>query len=348
MDRGLPLVSFIVPCRNEAPHLARNVGALVAQDYPTDRLEIIVADGESEDGSADIARALLSDAPQHAVVVSNPDRTTPTGLNIALKHARGDIVIVVIAHAELAADYVRRAVELLASTDADCVGGPIHTHGHTRAGKAIALALSSFVGVGGVAFRTRPGYRGFADTAAFAAYRKEVFDRIGGFDPAFHRNVDSEFNFRLTRSGGRVWLDPALRSTYQSRETFRALWRQYFYTGASKVLILTKHGRMPAWRHYVPGAFVATLAGAVATAAALRSPLVAAVVAVPYAAAVLIGSVLAVKRRVHLFPLTVMAMLTLHFSYGVGFLVGLWRALRRRSRDGSVVHEALPRRSRRS
>lgn len=345
MDPGLPLVSFIAPCRNEAANLTLSLGALVAQDYPADRLEIIVADGESDDGSADIARAVLSEAPQHTLVVGNPERSTPAGLNVALAHARGDIVVVVIAHGELAPDYVRRAVELLSSTDADCVGGPIHTRGETHAGEAIALALSSFVGVGGVAFRTRPGYRGFADTAAFGAYRRSVFDRIGGFDPTFHRNVDSEFNFRLTRSGGRIWLDPALRSTYRSRETFHALWRQYFYTGASKVLILAKHRRMPAWRHYVPGAFVATLMAAVISAIVLARPLVAVGIAVPYALTVVAGSVVAAKRRLGLLPLVVAAVLTLHFSYGFGFLAGLWRTLRRGPRDESVVHEALPRRS---
>lgn len=345
----LPLVSFIVPCRNEARYLARSLRSLVTQDYPADRLEIIVVDGQSEDGSADIARELLSDAPQHTLVVANPERTTPAALNIALAHARGDVVVFVIAHCELAADYVRNAVELLASTGADCVGGPIQTRGHTRAGEAIALALSSPFGVGGVAFRTKPGYRGYADTAAFGAYPKAVFDRIGGFDPAFHRNVDSEFNFRLTRSGGRIWLDPALRATYHSRATFRSLCRQYFYTGASKVLILAKYGHMPAWRHYVPGAFVATVAAAVIAAVVLRRPLIAWAVLVPYVFAVLAGSVLAAKRRLGLLPLVVLAMPTLHFSYGIGFLVGLWRAVARRgSRDRSVVHEALPRRSTRS
>lgn len=349
MDPVLPLVSFIVPCRNEAPYLARSLGALLAQDYPADRLEIIVADGESEDGSAEIARELLTEAPQRAVVVANPKRTTPAALNIALQHARGDVIVSVIAHCELAGDYARRAVELLASTGADCVGGPWETRGETPAGEAIAMALSSTFGVGGVTFRTRPDYKGFADTAPFGAYPREVFERIGGFDPAFHRNVDSEFNFRLTRSGGRIWLDPALRSTYYSRVTFRTLGRQYFYIGASKVLILAKHGRMPAWRHYVPGGLVSAFVAAVVAAVAFRRPLVALVVVVPYAVALLAGSVLAAKRRLRLLPLVVMAVLTLHFSYGVGFLTGIWRAVRRRSRqDGTVLHEALPRRSTRS
>lgn len=341
-------MSFIVPCRNEAPNLARSLGALVAQDYPADRLEIIVADGESEDGSADIARAILQRAPQHSVVVSNPDRTTPAGLNTALLHARGDVVVVVIGHAEPATDYVRRAVELLDATDADCVGGPIHTRGQTRTGDAIALALSSLVGVGGVAFRARPGYRGYADTAAFGAYRSEVFDRIGGFDPAFHRNVDSEFNFRLTRSGGRIWLDPALRSTYRSRETFDALWRQYFYTGASKVLILAKHHRLPAWRHYVPGAFIASLVAALLAAVVLARPLVAAVVIVPYTLTVVIGSLVAARRRLGVLPLVIVAMVTLHASYGLGFIAGIWRTLRHRAGQGPVAHESLSRRRTRS
>lgn len=336
----LPFVSFIVPCRNEAPFLDRSISALLAQDYPADRMEIIVADGASDDGSAELARALL--AGRNGAVVDNPRRTTPAGLNIALDRARGEIVICVIGHSEVAPNYARTAVELLQTTGADCVGGAIVTQGETRKGRAIALALSSAFGVGGVIFRTRPGYAGFVDTAAFAAYRREVFDRLGGFDEAFHRNVDSEFNYRLTASGGRIWLDPSLRSTYHARATFGALWRQFFNTGASKVLLLAKHKRMPAWRHYIPGTFVASLITVAVAAVVLQQPAVVLIVLIPYGVALLPGSLVASRRQLGLWPLVAAAMVVAHLSYGWGFLVGLVRLVRRR-REPVPGHEELRR-----
>src|SRR6185503_15703914 len=127
-----------------------------------------------------------------------------------------------------------RCLELLDTTGADCVGGVIVTEGTTDAARAIAAAQSSRFGVGGVAFRTGRDEPGPVDTLAFGAYRREVFDRLGGFDEELVRNQDDEFNFRLTQAGGKIWLDPSICSVYYSRASFRGLWRQYFQYGFYK------------------------------------------------------------------------------------------------------------------
>lgn len=326
----LPRVTIIVPCRNESKYLPRSLGSAVRQDYPPDRLEFVVADGMSDDGSADIAREILAKTPHRFEVIPNPARNTPAALNLCIEKARGDVIIYLIAHCELARDYVRNAVEILDRTGADVVGGTIETRGATALGRAIALALSSAFGVGGVAFRTREGHSGFVDTVALGAYRREVFERVGPFDPEFIRNQDAELSFRITRSGGSIWLDRSLRSVYHSRPSLRSLWRQYFYTGASKLQILAKHRRMPAWRHYIPATFVlATLAAAV-TAAVTRQPLYLLLVLGPYAAALLVASLRASRREFGVWPCVVAAMIVLHFSYGVGSLFGLAQAIGRR------------------
>jgi glycosyltransferase involved in cell wall biosynthesis len=325
MTPQLPLVSIVVPCRNEAAFLQRSIGALLAQDYPADRLEILVVDGMSEDDSASIAGDLLAGAAQ-AEVITNPESNTPAAFNLGLKRATGEVVIIVSAHCELAADYVRVAVDTLDRTGADCVGGAMHTRGDSTVARGISLALSSPFGVGGVSFRTRPNFSGFVDTVPFGAYRRDVFDRIGAFDPAFLRNQDAELNFRITRSGGRIWMDEALKSTYYGRSSIGALWRQHFNTGASKISIFAKHRRMPALRHYIPGLFVAGVVVAAVAAAILRAPLLVGAVLGPYLLAVILASAWAARRRPALWPVVALAIATMHIAYGLGSLAGVWRA----------------------
>ena len=335
-----PFVTIIVPCRNEARYLPRSLGSAIAQDYPTDRLEFVVADGLSEDGSADIAKEILSSRGHRFEILLNPERVTPIALNRCIDRARGDVIIYLIAHCELPPDYVRRSVEILERTGADLVGGTIETKGQTPLGRAIALALGSAFGVGGVAFRTRPGHSGFVDTVALGAYRRDVFERVGPFDPEFIRNQDAELSFRITQSGGKIWLDSSLRSVYHSRPSLRTLWRQHFYTGSSKVQILAKHGRLPAWRHYVPGAFVLAAIASGAAAVIFRNAYLSLTALGPYGAALVAASAWASRRELRRWPAVMVAMATLHFSYGTGTLGGLIklisRPLQRTSRAGDA------------
>lgn len=339
MEDELPFVSVIVPCRNEAKYLEKSLGALAVQDYAADRFEIIVVDGMSEDGSSEIARELLSAAGLNGRVIPNPERVTPAAFNLGLELAQGDVIIIVSAHSELAPDYMRLAVETLEKMGADCVGGPWQTRGLTRVGSGIALALISPFGVGAATYRTHADRSGFVDTVPFGAYRRDVFDRVGHFDPEFIRNQDSELNFRIKRSGGRIYQDSRLRSVYYCRSTLGALWRQHFRTGASKVQILAKHGRMPRWGHYIPGAFVAATAASLVLAVALRMPFLALSVLGPYAAIVVGVSAWTARHEPSAWPIVAVAMPTLHFSYGLGFLFGLanlngraLQAVRRRSK----------------
>ncbi|MGH9204257.1 MAG: glycosyltransferase family 2 protein, partial [Vicinamibacterales bacterium] len=295
-------------------------------DYPADRLEIVVVDGMSEDGSAEIARAFLSTAPQKWRLIDNPQRTTPHAWNLGILDARGDVIVVVIAHSELATDYVRQAVTVLDETGADCVGGSITTLGEpTPVGRAIALALSSTFGVGGSAFRTRTGHSGFVDTVPFGVYRREVFARFGLLDPDFVRNQDTEINFRITKNRGRIWMDGRLTSVYHPRSTLRSLWRQHLHTGASKIQILAKYGSLPALRHYIPGAFVAASVASVSAAPIVREPMVAMAVVGPYLIALAIAGVWVARHSPTLWPFVVIAMMTMHVSYGLGSLWGVWR-----------------------
>jgi glycosyltransferase involved in cell wall biosynthesis len=259
-------------------------------------------------------------------LLDNEREIVPTALNIGLSEAKGDVIIRVDGHCEIAPDYVKRCVELLRRTEAECVGGALATVGETDSARAIALAQSSAFGVGGVAFRTGREKPTYVDTLAFGAYRREVFDRIGEFDEELVRNQDDEFNYRLVQSGGKILMDPTIRSVYYSRASLKGLWRQYFQYGYYKVRVIQKLGAIPSWRHLVPASFVLGVIVSLAASAVTGNPLWAGLVLGSYAVANLGASLwTAVRHGVKHLPLLGLAFFINHVSYGTGFLVGLFR-----------------------
>ncbi|MFA5204774.1 MAG: glycosyltransferase [Lentisphaeria bacterium] len=328
-----PFISVIMPIRNEADFIARSLGAVLQQNYPPDRLEVLVIDGMSDDGTREKVLAMAA-SPAVAGrrpeirLLDNPARIVPPAMNIGLRAARGDIIIRVDGHCEIAPDYFCRCVAILKRTGADCVGGPMETVGETPMARAIATAQSAVFGVGGVAFRTGRATPGFVDTVAFGAYRRDVFSRIGLFDEELKRNQDDEFNFRLIQAGGRIWLDPAISSRYFSRADLGGLWSQYYQYGFYKVRVIQKRGAIASWRHLVPAAFVLALLGSLILALALHDWRWGLLVVFPYGVASLAFSILTARREprvLPLLPLLPVVFATLHLSYGAGFLWGMWK-----------------------
>ncbi|MDP9341256.1 MAG: glycosyltransferase family 2 protein, partial [Actinomycetota bacterium] len=323
---GPPFVTVVMPVRNEARYIERSLGGVLAQDYPADRMEVLVVDGMSTDDTRDAVRRLAERTPAAAPVriLDNPSRVVPAALNIGIEGAAGEVVVRVDGHCELPADYVSRCVDLLRETGADNVGGLQVGVGDGVVGRATALAANSPFGTGGAAFRTseRPGW---VETVYLGAWPRDVFARIGGFDEEMVRNQDDELNFRLVQSGGRIWLDPSIRCTYHSRERLGAFWRQYYQYGKYKVRLMQKRGALPAWRHAGPPALVLAVAGSLVLAAGTRRPGWAAAVLGPYAAANLMASVAAARRDPRALPALPPAYACIHFGYGLGFLAGVWR-----------------------
>jgi GT2 family glycosyltransferase len=248
----------------------------------------------------------------------------PMGFNLGLKHAQGDIVIMMGGHAELAPDYVSQCVRLLSEHPATCVGGAMETIASGLISETIAVAMSSSFGVGGVSFRTRFSRVMEVDTAVFAAYRRNVFEEIGGLDEEMIRNQDDEFNYRLREYGGKILFSPSIRSLYYSRSNLSSLWKQYYQYGYWKVRVLQKHPRQMSLRHFAPSAFVLGLLGSglMFFLPVIRSLSV--VLPLLYLFATLTSSVVASAKRgwkyLLLLPLVFMI---LHVSYGLGFLIGM-------------------------
>jgi succinoglycan biosynthesis protein ExoA len=325
----LPFVSVVMPVRNEGGFIARSVGAVLAQTYPAERYEVVVADGLSTDATrAHLAE--LGRAHPNLRVIDNPGRIVSTGLNAALEVARGDIVIRVDGHCEIAPDYVERCVAHLREPGVQVVGGPLTTVGQTETAEAIAVAMSSRFGVGNAAFRTGQ-LAAFVDTVAFPAFPRQLLIAAGPFDEELVRNQDDEYNYRLRKMGARMLLAPDVQSRYYSRSSFSSLARQYFQYGFWKVRVMQKHPRQMRPRQFVPPALVAMLtvlgvlsSGLPAARWALGLLVVAYLAAIVAAAAVTARG----ENRRHFVPLC-FAFATLHLGYGTGFLYGLVRFARR-------------------
>ncbi|HYM14039.1 MAG TPA: glycosyltransferase family 2 protein [Dehalococcoidia bacterium] len=340
-----PFVTAIVPVRNEARYIERCLYTLARQDYPRERFEVLVVDGRSDDATRPIVSRFAAESMLDLALLDNPRRKTAAGLNIGLEAARGDVIVRVDGHAAVAPDFVRRSVSALIESGADCVGGVIESEGDTYAGRAIAIAMASRFGVGGAAFRV--GGRGAADTVAFGAYRRDVFDRIGRFTETIDRGEDDEFNYRLRDAGGTIVLVPGIHARYTVRGGFGGLWRQYFGYGRAKPEVLRRHPSQARLRQLAPAALVLALAAAIARAVSGSAAPLRALAVVYTGAATIVSLALASQRRWRYLPLLPIAFACLHLSYGLGFIAGLMglggrslvRAARPGIREGSEVPE---------
>src|SRR5262245_28811196 len=324
-----------MPVRQEAAFISRSLGAVLAQDYPSEALQILVADGFSTDGTREIVRELQT-RHTNLFLIDNPGLIVPTGLNAALRQARGEIIVRVDGHTEIAPDYVRQCVAALRRSGADNVGGPMQAIGAGLFGEAVALATSSPFGVGNARFhyskREEP-----VDTVYMGAWPRHVFTRIGLFDEELVRDQDDEFNYRLLEHGGRIWLSPTIQSRYTARSSAGRLWRQYFQYGQWKVRVMQKHPAQMRLRQFVPASFVMTCAlAALATPVTSWAVGLLAVIIGAYVTCNLIASIAVACRHGwrHLVRL-LLIFATLHVAYGVGFVSGLVRFSRRwRDRTG--------------
>lgn len=252
-----PLVSVIVPCYNEQATVRKLLEAIYNQSYPRDRLEVVIADGLSTDGTHTEIAAFQSAYPDLRVqVVDNPKRIIPAGLNRAVMAARGEFILRLDAHSMPYPDYVSRCVEALISGLGDNIGGvwEICPGGENWQAQAIAVAAAHPLGVGDARYRLG-GHPQEVDTVPFGAFRRSLVDQIGLFDETLLTNEDYEFNVRLRQAGGRIWLDPAIQTTYIARQTFSALARQYWRYGYWKARMLRRYPDTFRWRQ-IAGVFV--------------------------------------------------------------------------------------------
>ena len=327
-------ISTITPMRNEGRNVDDFVRDIAAQDFDGD-LEVLVADGNSDDGSAErLSKAAAADG-LNLRLFQNSAGWVSQGLNICIREASGDLIVRLDCHSRYPHDYLRRCAELSDRTGAWNVGGRLVPTGTTPTERAVACAMDSpFGGIGWTRI-AEPGPVE-TDTVTFGAFRPEAFEHAGLFDETLMRNQDDEFNLRLRRAGGRVVLDPDITVLYRPRGSIAGVWRQYFEYGLSKVPVMIKHRSIPTMRGVVPLAFVFTTLVLVAASPLCRSARY--LLAIQWA---LYGSAAVVfaARTLHkhgepwtLMPRVLGAFLAFHLGMGLGQVVGLMRTLGRRRR----------------
>lgn len=318
------MVTVIMPVRNEERFIARSLGAVLQQDYPAERIEVLIADGMSDDATQATIRSLPG--AERVRVIPNPDLIQSAGMNRAILQAKGEIIVRVDGHTVIAPDYVRQCVQALTETGADNVGGAMDPVGVTPMGKAIAAAGKSPFAVPTAFHVSRmPQY---TDTVYMGAWRREVFDRAGLYDETFKINEDYELNYRIRKAGGKIYFTPEIRSQYYGRQTLDALAKQYFRYGVGKTRTLRAHPASLKPRQLVAPLFVLGLV--VGALLSLFSPLFTLV----WLAGIVLYSIINAVFSLRAAPTgesgvllrIPVVFLTIHLSWGIGFWVGLLRS----------------------
>jgi succinoglycan biosynthesis protein ExoA len=256
-----PFITVIVPVRNEAGFIAATIGQLVDQDYPADRFEVLVVDGRSTDATPAIAESLAADYRQLRVL-DNPGRLSSAARNIGLAAARGELILVVDGHCEMdRRDHLSLVAEAFKRSGADCLGRPqpLDVTDATPLQRAIAAARSSWLGHHPDSYIYASEEQFVPAQSVAVAYRRGVFDRVGGFDERFDACEDVELNHRVDRAGLRCFLTPSVRVRYFPRSSLGGLFRQMARYGRGRVRLLRKHPETFSPGGFIPAAWLAGL-----------------------------------------------------------------------------------------
>lgn len=319
--------SILIPCRNEADSIENCIRNVFSFDPPDGGFEVIVIDGQSDDGTKEILSG-LKDRYQGLTVLDNPARTTPHAMNIGIRQARGEFIIRTDVRCVHPKSYLKDLIELSERTKADNVGGVLIPSGTTYSQRAIAAAYRSRLAMGG-ALRDRGNFEGETDAVYGGCFRKKRLVDVGMYDEEMIRNQDDELSFRLRSFGGKIMQSGKIKVRYFPRKKFRQLWKQFLQYGYWKVSVLSKHPKQSSVRHLFPGMLVAGFA--LLTAFSFLS------VYAGYGLALYTGGYLSaigaesyrIARRdgMRLMPGVMLAIASIHTGFGTGFLIALFSKL---------------------
>ncbi|MEE2877293.1 MAG: glycosyltransferase family 2 protein [Candidatus Neomarinimicrobiota bacterium] len=320
-------VTIVIPMRNEEKYIGKCLESLIAQDWDGQSLEVIVVDGASQDRSREIVESMI---PRFArlKILDNPHFITPVSLNMGVKAAIGEVVIILGAHSYVAKDFVSKNMHYLNSMVVDCVGGSIAPVGDSYQGEAIALAMSSPIGVGNAFYRYSKVQR-LVDTVQFGAYRKDIFRKVGYFDKELVRNQDFELNHRIVSTGGRILLAPEVHGFYVVRSSISKLFRQYFDYGYWKTKVILKEISAFRLRYQIPPIFILTLviSGLLGIFSPMMWSLFKGILAL-YGTLVLLTTMkISINSGLKYLPVLPFAFITLHFGFGFGLITSWMQRL---------------------
>ena len=321
--KQFPLVSVIMPIYNEAEYIKKAVESVIMSDYPHNKLEVLVVDGMSNDGTRDIVAEIASE-DSRIRLIDNPQKIQAVAMNIGLREMKGQLFARLDGHAEISNDFIKNSVRCAHDkSDAWIVGGAIDTISESYVGKAISFAMQTPVGVGNAMFR-RGDFEGWVDTLAFGMHHSWVIDKIGFFDESLVRNEDDDFNFRIRKAGGKIWLSKDINSIYYSRSSLKKLWRQYYQYGFWRIKTIQKHKTVVALRQLAP--VVLTVSLFLLMLLSFVHPWFKWLFVVElgvYLLGLFSGALIVWKEFGFSFSLSAPVIFAiLHFSYGIGMLLG--------------------------
>lgn len=325
---GYEQVSVIIPTYNEQDSITNCIETLIDGDYPIDKLEFIIADGGSTDNTLKEIEHFSRRYPDVSIkVLHNPHKTQGHGLNMAIQNVSADskIIIRADAHSVYPRNYIAHCVESLLTTNADNIGGVMVPLGKGALQRAVSFCMSHPLGVGNAQFHLG-NQSGFVDTAYLGCFKRDVFERIGLFDPAMTPNEDAELNLRIRKSGGTIYLNHKIRVGYFPRDTMAKLMKQYYRYGQGRCRTSKKHKAFTSIRQVIPLIWV------VFTVVLLVLSLFSVVFFIPllgYFVILLSISIFGVCRRkdiaIFLSPICFSVM---HYAWGIGFFSELLHAKR--------------------
>jgi cellulose synthase/poly-beta-1,6-N-acetylglucosamine synthase-like glycosyltransferase len=322
-------VSIIVPCLDEENYIDENLTSLINSDYPTDYIEILVVDGGSTDRSLEIIRR-FQEHHNNIILLNNPKKITPVSLNMGIIRSTGDYIMIASAHSKFPQNYISSLIKTLIKMNCDCIGGAIETRSisNTKVASAITKVLSSGFGVGNSSFRTKTDEIMYVDTVPFGIYRKSVYKEVGLYNEELVRNHDIEFSKRLIKAGYKIVLDASVRCEYYARETYRKLSFNNFSNGFWNLITFYTTRRLGSLslRHFIPLIFILSLLVSCLAAILIDSRFVFLSLVILLLYVVFISfAAFRINNKSGIFVYILICFPVLHFSYGIGSLIGLLR-----------------------
>lgn len=327
MKNDLPLISIIIPCRNEEKYIGKCLDSIIKQDYQKEGLEVLVVDGISNDKT----REIIKDYQRKFLFIKlldNPYKVTPKAVNIGIKNSRGEIIILVNAHSVLDKEFLKWNVYFLNKfKEADAIGGTLKAFSKDEGivSKSITLITDSVFGSGGKRYRTRTEEGFVKDTLPYCAYRRRVFEKIGYIDEELLRGQDAEFNYRLLKKGGKLYFSPKIKSYLYTRSSFLKMWRQQFQYGYFKVKMTEKIGHQLILKQHLPALFVLSLilTGILGIFFRPLFYLFLLITGLYFLLDIVFSLQISFKQGLRYFFPCLISFFLFHFSYGLGFLRGI-------------------------
>jgi succinoglycan biosynthesis protein ExoA len=352
-----PFISIVIPVRNEEKHLGAVLEGLLGQDYPADRYEISVVDGNSTDGTARVVEEAAKRSATRIKLLANPGQLSSAGRNVGVRHSSGELIVFIDGHCHIPSrEFLLDTARYFQSTGADCLcrPQPLTAPDSNWLQRIVADVRGSLIGHGLDSTIYSSTLEGFVDpTSSGASYRRDVFDRVGLYDERLDACEDVEFNHRVFRAGLRAYISPRLTVQYHARSSLSGLWKQMVRYGRGRYRFNNKHPQAFSITQVIPALFLVWLLfGSVGSVISARIAQMLLWSTAAYGAVIVASSIALGLRRGWRHAITAPSVyLTIHFGLGYGFLAELAQALRRKiwslhpqaREDSSVFHDASAR-----